>query len=421
MMKRICVLGCAVLGICSLTWVVSGQNKEKAEPKLFSRMHEYYEKRAGARVEPGDQKAATAYYDAVATAVDFPGKQFPGDLNALLILFGSPLTAEQIEGKLPAEVEASGITTARFFSPKTTDVSLREKPQKISWRQVVHITAQEGSEARRLKLKELWWLSNIYSPDTKAPFSQESQNNQVILVPDEPIEVDYKDAISMHRLFFAVYAARSRKYVRAHSTSTSWDAGTANPTAPADPSTAYFTPESCIQCHGNLYPNARLNFLDTDYYLWRTADEVDYPTMKGVAWQTAAKGFDFKPFQKMNERMHAQNQQADPPGKPNFQTNSIANWLKHHPADLKEVAPEVRGWLAQDRELAGLLVKYCYRCHGTIEYSVLDGAHIKGGKKDDMLGRIGGGDMPQDRYSSGTVDPKVQRDLERIKALLEKL
>ena len=402
---------------------VTAQEKEKAKP--FAAFERFYQKRLNdERIEfdPSKKTNSVLYYDSIAMQMAFPNQQLPQKLDDLLALFDAGLKADAIEGKRTQEIPGDEIVTARYFSPKTTDVSGREDPQLLSWRQVIRIKAKSSSVALKMGLKEVWWLTNVYAQSATAPFSHESQNNQVILVPNKPVPLEYPvfegGGKTEHRLLFAVYGPKSSGYKLAHSTETSWDAGTVNLEKPKEPKIPYFTPASCIQCHGETYPTARLNFLDTDYYLWRTKDQSDFPGLKNVNWATNENGFAFESFHKLNNSIESQNKEVDG-GKASFQTKSVEGWLSAHDKSLTEVAPENRGWNGKSPKLVGLLVKYCYRCHSTVAYSVLDRDLVLDEINSGNMARIGS-DMPQDRVLDGPLaKDEVNRDLKTLMELLE--
>lgn len=443
------VANCLFLAATLVTAAWSDDHPIREE--LFHSFRNYYEARGGReRIESGTSEQTDQYYAALAAKLRFPGQRIPETLDDLLKWFGCDTPAAELEHATPRDLNAAGsVISARYFSPKTTDVSRRERQQRLSWRKVMLIPSKAGSPAAAAGMQQMWWLTNVYSEATTNPFEVASQNNQIILVPSQPLElsVQWKPGeppqLERHSLVFAVYQARSNdpttSYHWTRYTSTTWDGGTANPNQPGDPSTNYYVPTSCIQCHGQEFPKARLNLFDTDYYLWRSADHDDYPGLSQIKWWKGnaqhwwlgdVEGFEYEAFKKLNDAIHVQNQVIDGVGAdPSFQTKSIQGWLNAHRKDLSEVAPSARGWNGQHTELVDLLVKHCSRCHGTVGYSVLNPEQVQS-NAEWMADRIANKDpverMPQDRVVfppelAEERNPDVVKELQRLQELLRKL
>lgn len=391
---------------------------------LFSAFDKFYRFRAtAARVETGNAADALYYYESVAKALRMPESSFPQRLDELLRWAGCTASAARLEKATPAELNKAnfGVTSLRYFSPKTTDVSGRQKPQLLSWRKIMRVSASPESQAAKAGIREIWWLTNVYTPAATAPFEQSSQNNQIILVPEKPLKITRGENIELHSILFAVYGSAAKGYPLARSTSTSWDGGMANVDKPDDPTQEYFVPQSCIQCHGGGTRNGRLNVVDTDYYIWRSQDHAEFPAMTDEPWWTKdSQGFDFAAAYDLNKAILLQNQTVDMEQglQQTFYTKLTQDWVKRHDNTFRLVAPSDRGWEGEQPELTGLLTKYCYRCHGTVGFSVLDGDRIRGnvdGRLEAILDRLQA-DMPQDR--SWEDNPTVDADLKRLRKLL---
>ena len=160
--RRSAALAAAVL--CALAAIA--QAIDKPSRPLFSAFEKFYRFQAAAtRVEAGAPDQAVGYYQALAKATSMPDARLPDRLDGLLQWFGCTTTARELETTTPAQLNAAPqpIASLRYFSPKTTDVSGRQKPQLLSWRKVMRVRAAAGSPAEKAGIRDLWWLTNVYT------------------------------------------------------------------------------------------------------------------------------------------------------------------------------------------------------------------------------------------------------------------
>ena len=144
---------------------------------------------AAAGFDTGSRKMAEEYYlQKVGAQLKLPDVKPPRDLDALLKFFGyTTLRAADLDGR-PSDVlmdreqlrKALGLPgpageladqgdwdllAARYFSPKTSDVS--GKSSALSWRKVVRLKPRPGSAAADVGLETLHFLSVVYVDDPK--------------------------------------------------------------------------------------------------------------------------------------------------------------------------------------------------------------------------------------------------------------
>src|SRR5262249_46057466 len=79
--------------------------------------------------------------------------------------------------------EGEEIVAARYFSPKTSDVS--GLSGQLSWREVIRLNPPPNSAAAKDGLRAMYFLSVLYVNDLeKDPFTNRAINIQVILARD---------------------------------------------------------------------------------------------------------------------------------------------------------------------------------------------------------------------------------------------
>jgi hypothetical protein len=375
----------------------------------------------GLRVVPGSLEEAKAYYAELGNQLHFPGGRVPDHLDGLLEYFGyqtlraadldtiepailtnlpklkaklAPRLGDQpLTGEFAVADAAWDLLAAGYFSPKTSDVSCNSTA--VSWRKVVRLKAIPGSAASSDRITALYFLSVIYAPaSSNNPFAAPSKNIQTMIVRGNDRESKLKDPGA-----WIVYDP-TKNYELTHYTATSWDAG--------DPAVTdkngvrkYYVPTACMKCHGDSRDAAAPQFFDTDYILDRAADD-DFASRLGSGSASALfdagndptsnrfkKAFDI--FRRLNREILDQSQFAAP-GSVGLPSAKV--WMRLHASSDEHFPPIKRAitdkeipnltefWSDKsevDRSLLPLLNRYCYRCHGTLNYNVYN--------KDDVLDR----------------------------------
>lgn len=415
-------------------------------------------------IDPGDPASAELHYKDAAMALGLPDPGSLDRLDSLLMLAGyAGLTAEHVAGldsailmdpvqlseaaNTPREalsaVKAGDILATRFFSPKTTDVSGRQQPRQYSWRKLVRLKVLAGSRAAERGFTSLWVLTNTYEADlSRNPFHTANSNFQAILQPG--VHSEYRLPV----FFFAFGPLPDAARVVA--SEASWDAGNETLGNPQG-NTEYHPPIACIQCHGGDTRFARLQYLDTDHWLDRVQSDDDFAPVGASAWpalfdagrdsSSEAFALSFDVVRQLNREILAQNeavdalarQEASDQGLPDsanraadsavgvsFQTRAAANWLRLHENSAAHIPPALRGFAGDDGvtrwnpespdevKLAGLLNRFCFRCHSSVRFHVFDKQAVQdvhGTFAYHLDSDLSHGDlrMPQDRTADDAV------------------
>jgi hypothetical protein len=104
---------------------------------------------------------------------------------------------------------------------------------------------------------------------------------------------------------------------------------------------------------------------------------------------------------------------------------AVTKWLELHQATDQHIGPLARGfgdhpWNGNnevDRALLPLLNQYCFRCHSSIRYHVIQREAVLA-RRDQIISRVDSDNMPPDRkLDTG----KLAEDKEKILDLMRKL
>ncbi|WP_234849394.1 hypothetical protein [Sinorhizobium medicae] len=172
------------------------------------------------------------------------------------------------------------------------------------------------------------------------------------------------------------------------------------------------------------------NFLDTDHWEDRGAANDYFHTAATLVGTLFDGGTDkgspefaraFERVRTLNAEILQQNQNADAGLPiPSLQQQGAAKWNELHAQSSAHVQPIGRAlgslkWTAgiqQDEQLLGLLNKYCYRCHSSIQYNIFDKeqVHLRARRMDAF---IRGNIMPQgqDILANEPTDAQLLQDL----------
>jgi mono/diheme cytochrome c family protein len=180
----------------------------------------------------------------------------------------------------------------------------------------------------------------------------------------------------------------------------------------------YFVPNGCNACHGSP-GNLRapmVNYLDTDHWFDRLADdfaEVTDPLLFDAHTnETNSPDFAgaFDVIRQFNEEALQQNNLVHPDS---FETAAARTWLGLHATSDAHALPVARGfstspggiWQAAEADGLGLLNRFCFRCHGSVRFSIFDRPSVIGRsanmrqriKPSAVQARTPGFKMPPDR------------------------
>jgi hypothetical protein len=213
-------------------------------------------------------------------------------------------------------------------------------------------------------------LFNFFAAAGSDPFGGDSINTQVmLLVPSQADRLYWMDFDPKGNLGLALNA--------------SFDAadlggGTRD----------YFVPDGCNDCHGspgNFRP-AMVNYLDTDHWFDRL--DNDFASLKGTDTSLVfdahtndptqgsfANAFDV--IRRFNEEALLQNAAVH---SDSFEAQAARTWLKLHADSDQHFPPIARSfslsgsplWQASEQEGLNRLNRYCFRCHGSVRFSIFD-------------------------------------------------
>jgi hypothetical protein len=336
----------------------------------------------------GGQDPATSLDDVVrylgyapsGTAAPLTAKEIQDDSIGALM---DPVALGQRLGGIP--LAAGDVLAARFFAPKISDLS---GPVVVNagWRKLVRLRALPGSPATRNDIAFGVVLFNFFAPiGSLDPFAgADSVNTQTILVGSDTHQ-------TLYWLDFGKMIEGSRL---GHELDAFFDAGHIPKDVAASGGAApYFVPCACAACHGALqldlrqtppapelhFDQALLDFLDTDHWEERVSPTDDFDRLRAPI---LADPGTFAVVQQLNAEILRQNTAAQPQS---MLRRAAEHWVAWHlvhgdarehlfDRSLKNPSGDAV-WNPSDpvdAELLPHLNRYCYRCHGTVLFDVLD-------------------------------------------------
>ncbi len=348
-------------------------------------------------VAPGSEANARAYYVRISKELGFQLQPSVTTLDNLLDLIGYPVSAAKLEALDPAilmdparvsspgdglglqlrglngaSVRDGDILAMRFFAPKIANVNVSTPAP--GWRKLVRLRARPDSRAARVGIQAVVILFNFLNGSDQ-PFSGQSINTQVMLLaPSRNDRLYWMDFQPDRTLGFQLNA--------------SFDAAD----LPDGASHPYFVPDGCNDCHAspsNLRP-PMVNYLDTDHWFDRLDDDFASLKTSGTplifdahtndnSQASFAQAFDV--IRRFNEEALSQNVSVQPNS---FEAQAARTWLRIHARSDERFVPVQRGFSLTDApvwqpsEANGLaqLNRYCFRCHGSVRFSVFDRAAV---------------------------------------------
>jgi len=398
----------------------------------------------------GNEQNARQYYRGIVASqmkLATPDTIESSSIKDLLTYFGyTELRARDLHQRSSAELMAlsadGDILATSFFAPKITQVATPPDPVPHSgygWRKLIRFKAKLNSTAEANGIEFLYFLQNIFEKSTP---------------PGDPFDADknislFNQAIATRKAGSGPYNfGKHASYFFAYSSLVKCSANgvaancepdsvplkingqfeddgaiafklTATFDARKHPETGaaaddYFVPASCVECHGGVRTNGKINYLDTDHWFDRVSPiygladpkfaQEDFTALSqfpyGVLYDggTDATTEKFKNafavIRRINQDIKVQN--GDVATEPaigaatNFQLRAVNKWLDLHApttADpVRHAPPYERGFgvdpwdptNTNHRTLLYYFNRYCYRCHSSIRYSVFDRGAVKG-------------------------------------------
>jgi hypothetical protein len=282
--------------------------------------------------------------------------------------------------------QPNDILVTRFFAPKIMDIKQPPAARKNGWRKLVRLKARPGSPAAAHNISMGIILYNFFTDPGVPPFGQgsESVNTQVMLVTD-PSHVPSPGEAGPDTLYWLDYDQLSKGGFLSLALNASFDANELPPAA--NDTKAYFVPDGCAACHGANTRRSMVNYLDTDHWFDRL--DNDFPELKasGQPLLVDARTNDtnsvdyilaFDVIRRFNTEADELVQKAQPA---HDEALASKKWLLLHEKSVGHVVPVERAigkeprWASENPDNAkalGSLNQYCFRCHGTVKFSVFN-------------------------------------------------
>ncbi|HZM04972.1 MAG TPA: hypothetical protein VFC44_18380 [Candidatus Saccharimonadales bacterium] len=377
-----------------------------------------------ADVPSGDPQSATNYYRHLATNLDFSTADliFQTKLDDVATYLGyDGVTGSDLQN-LPPDVlmhaqsnlggtnspyqhpdrvataigttpfSSNEILVTRFFAPKIMNIHDPESVRKIGWRKLIRLRARPGSRAAAHHIGYGIVLFNIATPPGAVPFSptDESKNTQVMLVT-ELGSVPPPNTPGPPTIYWLDYRSFSdQEGILSLALDQTFDANELPPALNGTKS--YYVPDGCVACHGGNPRRAMVNYLDTDHWFDRL--ENDFPNLKASSLpllfdantnETTSPAYKsaFDVIAIFNAEADAEVKKAQPQ---HDEALASAKWLEIHATNYSHVQPTDRAigndprWSPNDTNevrILSSLNQYCFRCHGTVKFSVFNKEEIR--------------------------------------------
>jgi hypothetical protein len=261
------------------------------------------------------------------------------------------------------------ILASRFFAPKIVNINATNPTP--GWRKLIRLRSRPNSLAMRAGVDSAIVLFNFLVSANEQPFTNHSFNTQVMMLapslPDHLYWFDFDGSQHLTLALNASFDAADLKHLGNHD---------------------YFVPDGCNACHGspgNFRP-PMVNYLDTDHWFDRIEDDFVSLKQAGTPLLFDAKTNDptqpsfaaaFDVIRRFNEEALRQNNLVH---SDSFETEAARTWLRLHQDSDAHLPPVARGfstngaptWQASDADGLNRLNRYCFRCHGSVYFSVYD-------------------------------------------------
>ena len=389
-------------------------------------------------ISPGSDDLARAYYTGLSSTLNLTLTVGTTSLDDILTFAGYPASANKVQAldssvlMDPAQASScdaglcltatslggatlrpGDILATRFFAPKIVNINTVNPTP--GWRKLVRLQTRSDSPAARAGVESIIVLFNSFSAAGQVPFPSSSVNTQMMLLaPHLTPGLLWMDFDSSGRLATALNASFDAADLPDST------GGTRN----------YFVPDGCNACHespGNQRP-PMVNYLDTDHWFDRL--DTDFPALRdaGTALLFDAKTNDstspafaqaFDVIRQFNEEALRQNSLAQPDS---FEAQAGRTWLRLHSTTTAHLPAVVRGfsttdggavWQASEADGLATLNRFCFRCHGSVLFSVFDrpavvtrAANMRTRvNPSHAQAKIPGWRMPPDRSLERTMTP----------------
>jgi hypothetical protein len=369
-----------------------------------------------ADVSHGKPEDATNYYQGLAKEIAFstPDNIFASTLDTVASYLGyAGITGTDLQNLLPATlmnpdlllapntltnrdaviaslgpiaIRPDDILVSRFFAPKIMNVNEPEEKRKLGWRKLLRLRARFGSTAQAHHIAYGIILFNFFTDRDATPFgpNDNSLNTQVMLVT-EFTNVAPPGADGLSTLYWLDYDNLTNGGRLSLALNQTFDAnnlpGSTNGVQP------YYVPAGCVACHGSNDKAPLVNYLDTDHWFDRLDTDFRDVKAKNLPLLVDAQTNDtnalsyktaFDVIRRFNAEADEQVRNAQPQ---HDEALASQKWLELHngsndrfPPIARAIGPEPR-WSAQDAndiKTLETLNQYCFRCHGTVKYSVFN-------------------------------------------------
>jgi hypothetical protein len=286
----------------------------------------------------------------------------------------------------PIPIRPDDILVARFFAPKIMNINEPEETRKLGWRKLVRLRSRSGSAAQIHHISCGIILFNFFTDGDAEPFGLDdnSLNTQVILVTDlKSVAPAGTDGLST--LYWLDYDNLTNGGRLSLLLSQTFDAN--NLPASTNGVQSYYVPDGCVACHGSNDKAPLVNYLDTDHWFDRL--DTDFQKVKAKNrpllvdahtndTNALAYKFAFDVIRRFNAEADEQVRNAQPQ---HDEALASQKWLEihgnnngHFPPLARAIGPEPR-WSSDDTnevKMLDTLNQYCFRCHGTVKYSVFN-------------------------------------------------
>jgi hypothetical protein len=367
-----------------------------------------------ADVPTGDAPSAARYYALLAIILDFstPQRIQQTKLDDVASYLGyTGLTGADLQNLPPAQLmnpnqllhrdattspgaapfRSDDILAIRFFAPKIMNIKEPESTRQLGWRKLVRLRARPGSAAATHHIGSGIILFNIFTRPGAQPFSptDESVNTQVMLVT-ETSSLAAPNAEGPAALYWLDYGPLSQGGTLSLALNAFFDANELPQSS--DGRRPYFVPDGCVACHGNNGHRSLVNYLDTDHWFDRL--DNDFPALKvsGLPLVFDAQTNDsgtpaFKLAFDVIRRFNAEADDQVAKAQPKHDEALAAHkWLEVHSSNDGHVPPIDRAiglapqWSRQnasDENVLNAMNQYCFRCHGTVKFSVFNRQELR--------------------------------------------
>lgn len=297
------------------------------------------------------------------------------------------------------DFSGSPILATRYMASRIVDIS-GPPPYQSGWRKLVRLQARSGSDADAAGVASAFIVFDyLRAQDDVLPFPQlDSDDNRAAEIAQVLLVAKPDHETLMDGVYFMLFDGKIAGYASTRFVSANFDF----PPDPApDPEAdgKFYVPTACSRCHGDVgrkdkqdvvFPFAKLNFLDTDYWNDRIGPDdffAEAGALHGVLFDGGtdpaspqyASAFDI--IRTLNGEIATQNERApSQTGDPNYQLQGVQKWMTLHAHNVAPVQPIERSlgmekdyWSNQnpdDAPLLELLSRHCYRCHNTVDFNV---------------------------------------------------